>query len=121
VLVIGGDYNVAPEAIDIYAPKDLDGTICYHQKERKSFRALLNCGVIDAYRTLHPTKQEFSWWDYRGGSWQQNKGMRIDHLLLSPEASEHLNDCYVEKELRGKEKPSDHTPVTCKLNLQARP
>lgn len=117
-LVIGGDYNISPEpALDIYDPKGLEGTICCHKDERQKFRSLIGLGLTDAYRALHPDSQQFSWWDYRGGSWQHNKGLRIDHLLLSPEATDQLTKCDVDTRLRSLEKPSDHTPVWCQLTL----
>lgn len=117
ILVVGGDYNVAPEEIDVYDPKSLDGTVCFHPEERTRFRKLLHMGFTDAYRALHPQKHQFSWWDYRGGGWQYNKGMRIDHLLLSPEATDRIKTCDIESELRGEEKSSDHVPVYCQLKI----
>lgn len=115
VLVIGGDYNVAPCPIDVYDPKALDGTTCFHIDERNKFRTLEGLGLTDAYRAANENKEQFSWWDYRAGAWQQNKGMRIDHLLLSPEAADIMVSSDVYLEPRTKDKPSDHTPVWCKL------
>lgn len=111
--VIGGDYNVAPEAVDVFDPKSLEGTTCFHIDERRKFRQLLGLGLTDAFRATNDNRQQFSWWDYRQGAWEHNKGMRIDHLLLSPEAADSLAACDVDTSLRGKEKPSDHTPVWC--------
>lgn len=115
ILILGGDYNVAPSPIDVYDHEALNGTTCYHIDERKKFRSLLGLGLTDAYRVANDNTQQFSWWDYRGGSWQQNKGMRIDHLLLSPEASDAMKSAGVTLEPRKKEKPSDHTPVWCEV------
>lgn len=116
LLVIGGDYNVAPEpGLDVYDPVSLEGGICCHADERKKFRALTGLGLTDAYRAANQNAQQFSWWDYRGGSWQHNKGMRIDHLLLSPEAADVTQASDVEISLRGLEKPSDHAPVWCRM------
>ncbi|MDB2414290.1 exodeoxyribonuclease III [Rickettsiales bacterium] len=110
--LIGGDYNVAPyPELDVYAPKSLEGTICCHRQEREKFRKLTGLGMIDAFRLSNPHTQQYSWWDYRGGSWQQNKGMRIDHILLSPEAADMVTTSGVNQEIRGLEKPSDHAPV----------
>lgn len=115
-LVVGGDYNVAPSAEDVYAPKQLEGTCCFHHAERAKFRKLTHLGLADAYRVIHPTKgDEYSWWDYRGGGWQRNQGMRIDHLLLSPEASDSLKDANIDKTPRGWEKASDHAPVWAEI------
>lgn len=111
ILVLGGDYNVAPQAIDVYDPKGLDGTCCYHPLERAAFHAIENLGVYDAFRILHPGKQVFTWWDYRGNGFEAGKGMRIDHLLLSPQAADKLQACDTATGLRSLEKPSDHIPV----------
>lgn len=119
-LVIGGDYNISPNAeMDTYDPKHLEGTVCCHPDERKQFRALLGLGLFDAFRMQHADIQKFSWWDYRAGAWQHNKGLRIDHLLLSPQAVDSQHDCDIEMEPRSKQKPSDHTPVWVKLAISA--
>jgi len=115
VMVIGGDYNVAPSAIDVYDPKGLEGTTCFHPLERQKFRALIGLGLLDAYRAVNPETQEFSWWDYRGGAFSHGKGMRIDHLLLSPEAADLCLGADVDLEPRKLEKPSDHAPVWCEV------
>ncbi|MCE3233656.1 MAG: exodeoxyribonuclease Xth [Rickettsiaceae bacterium] len=114
-IILGGDYNVAPAPIDVFDALRLDGTTCYHPAERKKFRALTSLGLTDAYRACNDNKQQFSWWDYRAGAWQHNHGMRIDHLLLSPEAADMLESSDVFMPLRAKEKASDHTPVWCML------
>lgn len=124
MLVVGGDYNVALTPSDVYDPKGLDGTVCYHPEERKRLRAILNSGMYDAFRLIHSpslppanggsggeTCCPFTWWDYRGGSWQMNKGMRIDYLLLSAQAADKLTDCTIARNLRDAEKASDHVPV----------
>lgn len=110
-MVLGGDYNIAPEEIDVYNPKSLDGTVCFHPEERKWIRAIINSGVYDAYRLMHPSKQEFSWWDYRTSGWQNNRGMRIDHLLISPESADKLKNVWIDNKSRGWERASDHAPV----------
>lgn len=112
MFVAGGDYNVAPFAADVYAPTELEGSIGYHPHEREKFRRLLTAGMYDAYRTLHPDTQQFSWWDYRDGGRSLNKGMRIDHVLVSPQALDRLTKCTIEDYWRDREKPSDHAPVT---------
>jgi len=117
MLVIGGDYNVAPENIDVYDPVASAGSICFHPLERAAFRAMLYSGMTDAYRALYPDTQQFSWWDYRAGAFQQNKGLRIDHLLLSPQAADRLENCAVVEKMRKLEKASDHAPVICKFSL----
>ena len=112
------DFNVAPEPIDVYDPVALDGTVCYHPAERPNACAhLMNLGFYDAFRTLHPTAQQFGWWDYRGNGFERGNGLRIDHLLLSPLAIDTLSACIIDEEPRTKDKPSDHAPVICTLQL----
>jgi exodeoxyribonuclease III len=111
VVVIGGDYNVAPEAIDVYDPKRLSETVCFHSEERKRLRKILHLGYLDAFRMKHPTEHGFSWWDYRGGSFEAGQGLRIDHLLISPQAADKLVSCEVHAHTRAAEKASDHAPV----------
>lgn len=114
-LIVAGDFNVAPSTIDVFDPTQSEGTICFHPEERVKFRALIGLGLTDIYRAVHPTTQEFSWWDYRESSWQRNHGLRIDHLLLSPEAADCTVGAGIDKHLRGNDKPSDHAPVWCTL------
>lgn len=114
-LIVGADYNVAPADIDVYDPKGMAGSICFHPLEHKKFQSLINLGLTDAFRACHPQEQKFSWWDYRAGAWQNGKGMRIDHLLLSPQAADSLKNSDIQIEPRGWEKPSDHAPVWCEI------
>ncbi len=115
--VLAGDYNVAPQALDVYDAKRLEGTICFHPKEREKLYQLCNLGLTDAYRALHPDAKQFSWWDYRGEGFRYDKGLRIDHLLCSPEAADKLVSCDVIVDERAKEKPSDHAPVIATFDL----
>jgi exodeoxyribonuclease-3 len=110
-LIIGGDFNIAPFDIDVYSPKLLKDSTCFTPLEKTKMRTLLNSGFDDIYRILHPTKQEFSWWDYRAGAFEQNKGMRIDTILSSHKATGHFQNSYIEYSMRSKLKPSDHVPV----------
>ncbi|PIR31742.1 MAG: exodeoxyribonuclease III [Alphaproteobacteria bacterium CG11_big_fil_rev_8_21_14_0_20_44_7] len=114
-MVIGADYNVAPKDIDVYDPSGLRGSVCFHPDEQAKFRSLEYLGLTEAFRTLHPQTQKFSWWDYRAGAFQHGKGMRIDHLLLSPQAADKLVACDIDIEPRTWEKPSDHAPVWCEV------
>lgn len=117
VLAIGGDFNVAPYEIDVHDPKALDGTVGFHIEERKRIHSLMNLGLYDSFRCKHPTSNEFSWWDYRAGSLQNNRGMRIDQIYLSPECMDLLSDATIYKSERLKEKTSDHAPIGCSLAL----
>lgn len=114
MLVLGGDYNVAPYDADVYNPQSLYGTVCFHPEEHKRFRRILHEGMLDAFRLANPENNgicPYTWWDYRSSGFDYNKGMRIDHLLLSPQAADHLKACVIERDLRGQERPSDHVPV----------
>lgn len=117
ITIIGGDYNVAPDDIDVYDPKALENSVCFSIQERQKLKQLINLGYRDSYRSLHKNDQEFSWWDYRAGAYHRNHGMRIDHLLLSPEASDLLTSAEIEHKVRSQEKPSDHAPVTITLKI----
>jgi exodeoxyribonuclease-3 len=117
VIVLGGDYNVAPQPIDVYDPAALDGTVCFHPLERKHLHALQHLGLYDAFRTLYPDARAYSWWDYRTSGYETGQGLRIDHLLLSPQATDRLVACDIIHHLRAGERPSDHAPVMCELKL----
>ncbi len=114
-LVIGGDYNVAPTPQDVYDAKELEGTICYHPAEREKWRTLVNIGLYDAYRAVEPDAITFSWWHYQARGFQLGNGLRIDHLLLSPEALDRLEAAGIDDQPRREKTPSDHTPVWCSL------
>lgn len=113
--IIGGDFNVAPSKLDVYDHKHLYNSIGHHPDEISRFREILNIGIYDSFRLLNPDKQEFSWWDYRNGGWQNNKGMRIDHILVSPEFADTIKSAGVLDSYRNLEKPSDHAPIYIKV------
>ncbi len=115
--IIGGDYNVAPEDVDVYNPASLKGSICFHPKEQEKYRALIYSGLTELYRAHHPESQQFTWWDYRGGGYKSGKGMRIDFLLASPDCADKSLTCDVEETARSGEKASDHAPVWCEIAL----
>lgn len=120
--VLGGDFNVAPTDEDVYDPNKYQNRILVSPQEREAFRRLTNMGMVDAIRGFHPYGEAnpedlFTWWDYRKGSWPNNQGLRIDHFLLTPEAADCLEDAYVDRDPRGLQRPSDHTPVLCRLKL----
>jgi exodeoxyribonuclease III len=116
-IIIGGDFNIAPEEIDSYNADATQDSILCHLSVRKKFRSLINLGFYNAFRVTNPKDQEFSWWDYRRGAWQRNRGMLIDHILLSPEAVDILKTTEIHDKMRGLEKPSDHVPVVCEFLL----
>jgi exodeoxyribonuclease-3 len=119
IAIFGGDYNVAAGDIDVYDPKNLKDTVCFHIDEQKKFRRILNLGYLDSFRITNPTTQNFSWWDYRGNCWNYNKGMRIDYLLVSPKAADCLTSAFMnDKMMMERPKPSDHCPVVITLDLK---
>jgi exodeoxyribonuclease-3 len=113
--VFGGDYNVCPEDRDCYDPAGFANDALCRPESRAKFRELIYLGLTDAYRAVHPDLVSYSYWDYTGGAWQKDHGLRIDHLLLSPLAADRLQTVDIDRTPRGKEKPSDHTPVWCEL------
>jgi exodeoxyribonuclease-3 len=119
--VIAGDFNIAPYAEDVYFPGLLkEERILCSLEERKALRKILHLGAIDIVRMFYPStapegKQLFSWWDYREGSWQQNRGFRIDHLLLSPQAANRAIGAGIDSSPRGDPQPSDHAPIWVEL------
>ncbi len=115
LLVLGGDYNVCPTDDDVYDPDAFANDALCHPETRARFRALCHLGLTDALRALHPQLGLYTFWDYQAGCWNKDLGLRIDHLLLSPQAADRLIASGVDKGPRGKEKPSDHTPVWCEL------
>ncbi len=113
-IIIGGDYNIAPTDADVAIPSAWVGSVLTHDEVRKRWRTMTNLGMYDA--ALLANDHTFSWWDYRAGAFEKEDGLRIDHLLLSPQAADSMSGYRVEKKLRGMEKPSDHAPVVVTLN-----
>lgn len=110
-LVIMGDYNVIPDPIDAKRPAAWTGDALFQPESRRAYRALLNLGFTDAIRLCHPEPGNYTFWDYQAGCWQKDDGIRIDHLLLSPEAVDRLQTSGIDRFTRGWEKPSDHAPA----------
>jgi exodeoxyribonuclease-3 len=122
-LVIGGDFNVAPADIDVWDPAAAHGGTHVSEAERDAFAALLEWGLVDAYRAHHGAPGRFSWWDYRAGNFHKNLGMRIDHLLVSEPVAGRVVWVEIDREARkGKDPvPSDHAPVVLDLDEPGRP
>lgn len=111
-----GDFNVAPEAIDVHDPKRWEGKVLFHPDERAALRNVLDWGLVDSLRLLHPEEPGlFSWWDYRMGAYKRNWGVRIDLALLSRPLAERCTAAFVDKTPRELEKPSDHAPMVVEL------
>ena len=115
VFILAGDYNVIPEDRDCYDPPGFADDALVQPESRARFRALLYLGLTECYRALHPDLVAYSYWDYQRGAWQKDNGVRIDHLLASPQAADRLLACDIDRTPRGKERPSDHTPVWVEL------
>ncbi|HUJ86621.1 MAG TPA: exodeoxyribonuclease III [Burkholderiales bacterium] len=115
-LAVLGDLNVAPEDRDVHDPKLWEGQVHVSEPERTAFRALLALGLKDCFRLFEQPEKSFSWWDYRMGAFRRNAGLRIDHILLSPELAAGCSSCTIDKAPRKLERPSDHAPVTAELS-----
>lgn len=119
MFVLGGDYNVCPTDVDVHDPRAFaDDALC-QPESRAALRRLLNLGLTDAVRAFHPDGECYTYWDYQAGAWQKGNGLRIDHLLLSPQAADRLSAVGIDKAERGKAEPSDHVPVWCELDVAA--
>jgi exodeoxyribonuclease III len=116
-VVLAGDYNVVPTVQDIYQTRSLDNNALIQPQSRQAFDRLLSQGWTDALRRLHPHGPLWTFWDYERNRWTANKGMRLDHLLLSPTMCERLVDGGVDREVRGEENASDHAPAWIVLDL----
>jgi exodeoxyribonuclease-3 len=114
-LVLLGDFNVAPEDRDSYDPVGLAGTIHHTPQERAHFNALLQLGLADSFRLFEQPPKSYSWWDYRMLGYQKNRGLRIDHVLVSQPLVPRVTSCVIDRVPRKWEKPSDHAPVTLEL------
>jgi len=118
-LVLGGDFNVIPTELDARFPDRWVNDALFLPRTRGKFRTLYHLGLTDALRAGNDGPGPYTFWDYQAGAWQKNDGIRIDHLLLSPQAADRLLVAGVDKHVRGWEKPSDHVPVWADLDLSA--
>jgi len=117
-IILMGDFNVAPEEIDVYDPEILKESICFTEKERKAFKAFLGFGLVDALRLKYPEKSGiFTWWDYQFSAFNKNQGMRLDHILITSVLIDKLENVWVEKTPRSWKKPSDHAPVLAEFKI----
>jgi exodeoxyribonuclease-3 len=113
--LIGGDFNVIPEDKDCHDPKAWEGDAAFRPETHDLYRSLQNIGLYDAYRIFEKGSEKYSFWDYQRGAWQNNNGIRIDHFLLSPGVVDRAQNCFIDTEPRGWERPSDHTPIVLEL------
>ena len=112
-----GDYNIIPQPQDAARPDAWANDALFRLESRAAFRRILNLGYTEAFRARQTEAGHYSFWDYQAGAWDRNDGIRIDHFLLTPQCADLLRDCWIEKDLRGREKPSDHVPVWVDLAL----
>ena len=119
-LVLAGDYNVIPTPADARHPESWVNDALFLPPTRERFRTLINLGLTDGIRAVSDDPGLYSFWDYQAGAWQKNNGIRIDHLLLSPQAADKLTDAGIDKHVRAWDKPSDHVPVYVDLDIEGR-
>jgi exodeoxyribonuclease-3 len=112
-----GDYNIIPMPYDCWDPKAWENDALYQPESRAALRRIEYLGYTDAIRACHTEKGLYTFWDYQAGAWQRNHGIRIDHILLSPQAADHLKASGIDKDVRGGDRPSDHVPVWCELEI----
>ena len=114
-IILAGDFNIIPSAEDVYNPKSFEDDALFRLEIRKKLREMINLGFNDVYRYFNETKEGYTFWDYMRGAWQKNNGMRIDHFLVSNSLIDNIKSININKDPRGREKPSDHTPVEITL------
>ena len=112
-----GDYNIIPQPEDAANPKAWVDDALFRPQSREAFRKVLALGFTEAFRARNQAPESYSFWDYQAGAWNRNDGIRIDHFLLTPQCADLLNDCWIESEMRGRDKPSDHVPVWVDLAI----
>jgi exodeoxyribonuclease-3 len=116
-VVLAGDYNVIPEPADADDPPSWMGDALFQPETRAAFRRLKWIGLTDAYMAADGAAGGYTFWDYQAGAWKRNHGIRIDHLLLSPQAADCLGEVSIHRAVRARDKPSDHVPVVVELEL----
>ncbi len=113
--LMAGDYNIIPQPEDAARPEDWIDDALFRPESREAWRKITNLGLTEAFRARNQAPEHYTFWDFQRGAWQRNDGIRIDHFLLSPECADLLTDCQIDKEVRGREKPSDHVPIWVEL------
>ena len=115
-IILGGDYNVILTKDDVYNVEEYKNNALYRKEVRERMNAILHLGYYDAFRLLNPVQNGYTFWDYSGGAWANDLGMRIDYFLLSPLIADKISKCWVDKSVRAENKPSDHTPLILELS-----
>jgi exodeoxyribonuclease-3 len=119
-MLLAGDYNVIPTIADARRPEAWKNDALFLPQTREKFRTLINLGLTDAIRATSDASDLYTFWDYQAGAWPKDDGIRIDHLLLSPQAADRMTDAGIDRHVRGWDKPSDHVPVYVDLDIEAR-
>jgi len=114
-LALLGDYNIAPEDRDVHDPKFWSGKVLFSEPEKAAFKDIIALGLTDSFRLFDQPEKSYSWWDYRMNGFKRNLGLRIDHILLSPELARSCKSCAIDKATRANERPSDHAPVIAEI------
>lgn len=115
--ILLGDFNIAPEEIDVHDPKRWAGKVLFSEPERAAFKQVLAGGFADCFRTLAESAEDYSWWDYRLQAYNRGWGLRIDHILASNSLIKQCANCYIDQKPRAWERPSDHAPVVAEFRL----
>lgn len=115
-LVVLGDFNIAPADADVHDPAAWAGQVLCSAPERAAFTALIGLGLVDCFRKFPQAPASYTWWDYRAAGYRRNLGLRIDHILAGPGAASRCTSCRIDREPRGWERPSDHTPVIAEFD-----
>jgi exodeoxyribonuclease-3 len=119
-MLLAGDFNVIPTISDVRRPDAWKNDALFLPRTREKFRALINLGLTDAVRAVSDAPNLYTFWDYQAGAWAKDDGIRIDHVLLSPQAADRLLDAGIDRHVRGWDKPSDHVPVYVDLDIEQR-
>lgn len=115
--VMLGDYNIIPQPEDAQDPGKWEGDALYRPESRAAWRRVQNLGFTEIFRTRHAAPGHYTFWDYQGGAWRRNDGIRIDHMLMTPQCADLVTDCGIDAGIRGREKPSDHVPLWAEIAL----
>jgi exodeoxyribonuclease-3 len=117
LVLLCGDFNVAPDELDVWSVPVWEGKIHFSKPERAAIHFIKQWGFTDVFREQNGDVQEFSWWNYREGAWQRNRGLRIDHIWTSRPLADKCIGCWIDKDPRKEERPSDHTPVVAEFKI----
>ncbi len=117
-VLFAGDLNVAYADIDVHNPKAFKNKVGFHPLEKEQIKEMKNNNYIDLFRHFYPEKTDYTWWDYRRGGWDNNRGWRVDYMMSNDKLLQITKNCFIHKDVRGTEKPSDHVPVEIILSFE---